>query len=122
MDSFKDWYEENKEYFSEDLAELENMDTDNYTEVCNAILLVLYVEKIKHDKRRSKVQYYYFEEWCSGLCSVIDTSYFYSVSAVDLPGKWLEQTESEKVKYDESKAEETITRILYREITRHAAK
>lgn len=122
MDNFKDWHEENRGYFSRDLAELENINTDNYTEVCDAILLVLYVEKIKYDNRRNKGQYYYFEEWCSGLCSVIDTSYFYSVSAVDLLGEWLEQTESEKAKYDERKAEEAITRILYREILRHSTR
>lgn len=120
MDGFKDWYEENVKYFDGDLESLKNIDANNYTDVCNSILLVLFVEKIKHDNRRNKGQFYYFEDWCQGLCSVIDTSYFYNVSAVDLLGDWLEETEEEKAKYDERKAESTITHLLYREITRHA--
>ena len=120
MDGFKDWYEENAEYFDGDLERLKKIDVNNYADVCNSILLVLFVEKIKHDNRRNKGRFYYFEDWCQGLCGVIDTSYFYNVSAVDLLGDWLEETEEEKAKYDERKAESTITHLLYREITRHA--
>ena len=62
-----------------------------------------------------------FKNWAQGLPSAFNTMYYYNVSAVNLLGAWLEETESEKAKYSESEAEEMITRLIYRELTKGAA-
>lgn len=125
MEHFNYYMDDNRGQFSGDLEHLNNTDTNNYTEVCNAILTVFWAEKLKYDNRfkagrvsRSEM----FEDWCSGLCSALNTDYYYNVSAVDLLGEWLEETESEKAKYDERKAEKTITALLWRELNAHATK
>lgn len=63
-----------------------------------------------------------FKDWAQGLPSAFNTMYYYNVSAVDLLGAWLEETESEKAKYSECEAEEMITKLIYRELTKGAAK
>lgn len=62
-----------------------------------------------------------FKDWAQGLPSAFDTLYYYNVSAVNLLGAWLEESDNEKEKYSESKAEEMITRLLYRELRKGAA-
>ena len=37
-------------------------------------------------------------------------------------GAWLEETEAEKAKFEESTAEEMITRLIYRELIKGATK
>lgn len=59
-----------------------------------------------------------FKDWAQGLPCGALFCYYYNVNAVDLVGGWLEQTESEKAKYTESQAEETATRLLFRELTK----
>ena len=125
MEHFNYYMDDNRGQFSGDLEHLNNTDTSNYTEVCNAILTVFWAEKLKYDNRfkAGRVsRYEMFEDWCSGLCSALNTDYYYNVSAVDLLGEWLEETESEKAKYDERKAEKTITTLLWRELNAHATK
>lgn len=63
-----------------------------------------------------------FRDWAKGLSLAFNTCYYYNVSAVDLLADWLEESESEKAKYSESEAEEMITRLIYRELTKGAAK
>ena len=59
-----------------------------------------------------------FEDWCAGLPSVLDTCYYYNRSAVDDLGTVLEETETEKSRYSEEAAENTLTALIYRELTR----
>lgn len=59
-----------------------------------------------------------FEDWCSGLPSILDTCYYYNRSAVDDLGEILEETEEEKSRYSESEAELLLTKLIYREIER----
>lgn len=54
-----------------------------------------------------------FLDWCAGLPSVLNTCYFYNRSAVDDLGAILEETETEKSKYNESSAEQLLTRMIY---------
>ena len=63
-----------------------------------------------------------FRDWAQGLPSAFNTMYYYNVSALDLLADWLEETDSEKEKYSECQAEEMITRLIYRELTKGAAK
>ena len=55
-----------------------------------------------------------FEEWASGLPSIIDTCYYYNRSAIDDLGEILEQTEQERNRYTQSQAEKTLTRLIFR--------
>lgn len=60
-----------------------------------------------------KNNYERFKDWMGGLCSAIYSNYYYNISAVDLVGDLLEQTQEERNKYNESQAEELMTRLLY---------
>ena len=55
-----------------------------------------------------------FIDWAQGLPSVLDTCYFYNRSAVDDLGAILEQTETEKKKYNETDAEKLLTYLIYK--------
>lgn len=61
-----------------------------------------------------------FADWSAGLPSLLDTCYRYNVSAVDLLGEWLEETEEEKAKYTETQAETMIDSLIYRELSKVA--
>lgn len=63
-----------------------------------------------------------FLDWCAGLPSVLDTCYYYNRSAVDDLGAVLEETGTEKAKYTESAAQELLTKLIYRELTKEAAR
>ena len=62
-----------------------------------------------------------FRDWCQGLPTILDTCYYYNRSAIDDLGVILEETTEEKAKYTESKAEEVLTILIWRELTRGAA-
>ena len=57
-----------------------------------------------------------FFAWAAGLPSILDTCYYYNRSAVDDLGAILEETESEKARYNESDAEKLLTTLIYREL------
>ena len=59
-----------------------------------------------------------FADWCSGLPSVLDTCYYYNRSAVEDVKNILEETDAEANKYTEQQAEELLTSLIYRELTR----
>ena len=63
-----------------------------------------------------------FKDWAQGLPTALNTCYYYNVSAINLLANWLEESESEKAKYSESQAEEMISRLIYRELAKGAAK
>lgn len=92
-----------------------NVDKENFSCVAHAIYECLYNEKIKYDNRKLS-KYEYFKDWMQGLCSMVDSSYYYNVSAIDLLADWLEETEEEKKHFTEDQAEEKITYLLYREL------
>lgn len=62
-----------------------------------------------------------FADWCAGLCGILDTCYYYNRSAVDDLGEILEESTEEKARYTESQAQNELTRLLYRELTKGAA-
>ena len=91
----------------------------DFPEACKLILTACEDEK-RYNRIRSGLDT--FRDWAQGLPSAFNTCYYYNVSAVDLLADWLEETEAEKAKYSESEAEEMITRLIYRELTKGAAK
>ena len=110
-------------FHNSDFEEWNKVQITDYSEICYTILHEFYIEKIHLDFQKGRRPYQdYFIKWCGGLPSILDTCYYYNVSAVDLLGDWLEQTEKERNKYSESQAEELITKLLYRELTNHCSK
>ena len=63
-----------------------------------------------------------FADWCSGLPAVLDTCYYYNRSAVDDLGRILEETAEEQARFTEAEAERRLTRLIYRELSKGAAK
>ena len=62
-----------------------------------------------------------FVDWCAGLPGILDTCYYYNRCAVDDLGAILAESEEEKAHYTEEQAENTLTFLIYRELTRGAA-
>lgn len=63
-----------------------------------------------------------FEDWCSGLPSVLDTCYYYNRSALDDVVQILQQTPERKSKYTEQQAEKLLTLLIFREIEKEVKK
>lgn len=63
-----------------------------------------------------------FTDWCAGLPSILDTCYFYNRSAVDDLAVILEETDSEKARFQEQKAMDLLTALIYREIKKEVNK
>lgn len=58
-----------------------------------------------------------FVAWCSGLPSTLDTSYYLHSATEDL-GAILEETEEERARYSETEAEDLLSRLIYREVSK----
>ena len=94
---------------------------ETFEEVARAIYNTFADEYLyEYNRRRNEQEV--FVEWCAGLPSIIDTCYYYNRSAVADLGDILEETEEERNRYTETQAEETLSRLIYREITRGARK
>lgn len=84
-----------------------------YKDICKCIYNTMHIEKRYNN---SKNDFETFKDWCQGLPTIIDTDYYYNRSAINDLGDILEQTAEQRNKYTEQQAEETLTRLLYREI------
>lgn len=95
------------------------LETDpDFNTACKLIL-----QACQNEKRycRYNNDFEMFKDWAQGLPTAFNTSYYYNVSAVDLLADWLEETDKEKEKFEESAAEEKITWLIYRELRKGAA-
>ena len=104
---------------------IENFTPENYTEeniqgFGNIAKFILEVFKEEYGNLilRYNTQQKAFENWCSGLPSVLDTCYYYNRSAVEDVKNILEETDAEASKYNEQQAEELLTSLIYRELMR----
>lgn len=86
-----------------------------YKDICKCIYETMKDEKFY----KSNNDFETFKSWCQGLPSILDTCYYYNRSAVEDVKMILEQTDEQANKYTESQAEETLTYLLYREITKN---
>ena len=91
----------------------------DFQTACKLILTACENEK---QYNRSRSGFETFKDWAQGLPTALNTCYYYNVAADNLMTDWLEENDSEKEKYSEYKAEEMITRLIYRELTKGAAK
>lgn len=115
-------YEAAEEYFSYNGKTVKT----EYNEICKDILSAFEIEKCKFDNRyivgRISRQNL-FIEWMSGLPTAFSVSDdIFLGSAIDWLADILDETEEEKERYTEDKAEITACNLLYRELTKHAAK
>lgn len=117
-----DSYESAEEYYTYDGAEMKT----EYNDICKDILKSFEREKLNNDLaykagRVSKRDL--FIEWMSGLPSSFPVSCdIFLGYATEWLGNILDETETEKQKYSDSKAERTACLILYRELNKHAQK
>ena len=103
---------------------------ENYTDnppkdfpgVAAFILDTFRKEKMSDFRYHNCNEFAAFDDWCSGLPSVLDTCYYYNRSAVDDLGRILEETAEEKARFSEPEAERRLTWLIYRELGKGAAK
>lgn len=99
----------------------DNKIPDNFNEMARVILADFRRAKSHELKRLRVSEQTIFEDWCAGLPGIIDTCYYYNRSAVDDLGKILEETDEEKARYTESKAEKMLSYLIYSELIKAAA-
>lgn len=96
----------------------DNVNVSNIKEVCKAILECCNKEKfcISYPNTQSMLI-----DWMWGLPTILNTAPIICYgSAVDLIGNWLQQTEKEKSKYDETTAEQFALYLISRMIIKEA--
>ena len=90
---------------------------DMFSVYAHALYSIMYEEVIAHSKinRSFKDSFIY---WCKGLPSCFDTCYYVNRSACDDLGDILEQTAEQRYKYSESEAEEKLSSLIFRELSK----
>lgn len=115
-----DGHEELKAILTEE-ADRDSHSEQAWTLTRNAVNEVFYDEYLKHDNRYkvgriSKQEL--FSDWCYGLPSFLDCDFVYRLSAVEVLGDLLEETEAERNRYTEEEAEKCLIYLMFRELTR----
>lgn len=113
-DKVKEWINNNFDASGYDREDLNNSNIDQKI----AFIARTCWEELGHEVKKNRTSFQnMFENWCQGLPSVLDTaSYYCHVSAVDLVGDILEQTQTERAKYSECEAEKLMTYLIYKEV------
>ena len=115
-------YEAAEEYYTYNGKEAKT----EYNGICKDILTAFEIEKVKHDCRYKAgrvSKYSLFCDWMAGLPTAFPVACdIFLGSAAEWLGNILDETETEKQKYSDSKAERTACLILYRELNKHAQK
>lgn len=109
-----------------DLGIDEMQNPTNYAETVKCIYDEFIIEKAFNTERMKKYygysEYRAFKDWLQGLPSIFDPMYYYNGLAVQVLGDILEETEEERNKYTSAEAEETLTKLIYREIQKEVTK
>ena len=109
---------------------MDNFTPENYTDtppkdfpgVAAFILDTFRKEKMSDFRCHNCNEFAAFADWCQGLPTVLNTCYYYNRSAVDDLGRILEETAEEKARFTEPEAERRLTWLIYRELSKGAAK
>ena len=91
--------------------------TNDFEQVAKAILDNCF-GCLWHELKRGKNFYQIFEYYCQGLPTYFDTCYYYNRSAIADLGDILEQSEQERNQYTQQQAEQRLTQLIYREISK----
>ena len=95
------------------------LDAEDKSTVLAFVYTIFLEEKSGELNRYRNVNIYnIFRDWASGLALGNLFCYYYNRSAVDDLGAILEETLEEKERYTESAAEEMLTRLIFREVTK----
>jgi len=112
------------EHFDPTNYDLETV-PETFEEVARVILDTFESEKhyhLEYIKAKGISMQSVFAEWCAGLPSILDTCYYYNRSAIDDLAGILEETTTEASRYTESAAEDLLTYLIYRELTKGTVK
>ena len=112
---------------------IDNFTPENYTDTPPeewSEIATFIINTFRSEKYSRLEDYRYFNnnelaafiDWAQGLPSVLDTCYYYNRSAVDDIATILEETEKEKERFTEDKAEWLLTYLIYCELLRGAKK
>lgn len=90
------------------------------TDTALAFIYSIFLEEKRGEfnRYRNINVYNIFQEWASGLALGGLFCYYYNRSAVEDVAGILEETAEESARYTESQAEELLTRLIFREVTR----
>lgn len=102
-----------------------NQNPETFSETARIIWNTFQDEKyysLEQIRERNLSMQSVFVDWCAGLPSILDTCYYYNRPAVADLGAILEETPDEINKYDESRACDLLTRLIYREIFQEVQK
>ena len=119
-ENIRNYIMEDFEYLQE-RAEYRGMELDeNNVDQVLALAWSIFKEEKSGEinKYRFINEYQVFKDWASGLALGNLFCYYYNRSAVEDLGNILEESAAEKAKYKEEDAEELLTRLIYREMTR----
>ena len=117
-----DSYEAANEYYTFEGREAKA----NFNDICSDILEAFRIEKLENDcyyiaGRASKSEM--FMDWMQGLPKAFPVADdIFLRSAVDFLGTVLEETEEEKNRYTDEKAEKLACSLLFRELEKGARK
>lgn len=103
-------------YFDGTNFEIETPET--FTQTAAVIMAAFRKEKPAEGGYSRMSEQERFEDWASGLPSILNCCYYWNRSAVDDLGAILEETEQEKARYTEQDAEKLLTYLIYRELVR----
>ena len=119
-ENIRNYIMEDFEYLQE-RADYRNMKLDkNNVDQVLALAWSIFKEEKSGEINRYRFinEYQVFKDWASGLALGNLFCYYYNRSAVEDLGNILEESAAEKAKYKEEDAEELLTRLIYREMTR----
>ena len=120
VENIRKYIMEDFEYIHE-RAEYRGMELDeNNVDQVLALAWSIFKEEKSGEINRNRFinDYQVFKDWASGLALGNLFCYYYNRSAVEDLGNILEESAAEKSKYKEEDAEELLTRLIYREMTR----
>lgn len=120
VENIRKYIMEDFEYLQE-RAEYRGMELDeNNVDQVLALAWSIFKEEKSGEINRYRFinEYQVFKDWASGLALGNLFCYYYNRSAVEDLGNILEESAAEKAKYKEEDAEELLTRLIYREMTR----
>lgn len=110
----------NLEKFILDGCDFDGYDFEKTPSTPNECMKAIYDEFVKEaystPSERSQNEQEAFINWLQKLPSIIDSSYYYNVSAVETLGDILEETKEEKARFSESEAESLLSYMIYRRI------
>lgn len=97
----------------------------NYPETLRAIYKAFTLEK--YNCETAKKYYGYneflaFRAWLQGLPSIFDAVHYYRLTAVEVVGDLLEESEEERGRYTEEQAEKLADTLIYNEIIQEVSR